>query len=583
MATYDLASTTPTYSALRKGDIINCSYSGAKKSITLPAGTYKLEVWGAEGGYRSTATQSGKGGYSTGVLTLTSKTTLYIYSGGSGNSVTAVTDNIYPGGFNGGGYRYKYKGGGGASDIRIAQDSLYARVIVAGGGGSDGRAAGSPGGAGGGASGIAASLGLGTYGYGGTQTGFTTTATPLASQGKTNLEANCKGGFGFGGFGCYRASGYGGAGGGGWYGGCGTYPDSSSDDDKGGGGGSGYIYTSSTASSYPSGCLLNSAYYLSSASTIAGNTSFTGPTGAAETGHSGNGYARITILTTTQKITYIFNANGGISTPASITVTWGSTGTWPSAINRTSQGINFSTICYGAGGTDVTATGLKTANYTFATWNTNSSGTGSNYSAGGTFTAPLGNTDATNGSITLYAKWNVAYTYSANNQIKTIPAPTRATTTTSFTITGNCNGGINNTSTVGKQITSYTFTGWNSQYDGKGTAYSINSTETFNESTILYAQWSSTVSYQDNTVNLLPIPSRVNYTFTGWNTAANGSGGAYPQGSTAEIKTTQTLYAQWQRNPYNYVPFIYTTGAWVKMTPLIYENGQWTNRLVDLK
>ena len=64
-----------------------------------------------------------------GTLTLTAKTTLYIYSGGQPTAVKV-------GGFNGGGTGYSSGyGGGGASDIRIAKDSLYARVIVAGGGG----------------------------------------------------------------------------------------------------------------------------------------------------------------------------------------------------------------------------------------------------------------------------------------------------------------------------------------------------------------------------------------------------------------------------------------------------------------
>ena len=80
------------------------------------------------------------------------------------------------------------------------------------------------------------------------------------------------------------------AGGGGWYGG------SSSPSHNGGAGGSGYVYTSSTASSYPSGCLLNSSYYLSNAATYAGNTSFPSTSGGTETGHSGNGYARITLI-----------------------------------------------------------------------------------------------------------------------------------------------------------------------------------------------------------------------------------------------------------------------------------------------
>lgn len=62
---------------------------------------------------------------------------------------------------------------------------------------------------------------------------------------------------------------------------------------NGGGGGSGYVYTSSTASSYPSGCKLTSSYYLTNASTTAGSSSFPSTTGGTEIGHSGNGYARI--------------------------------------------------------------------------------------------------------------------------------------------------------------------------------------------------------------------------------------------------------------------------------------------------
>lgn len=87
---------------------------------------------------------------------------------------------------------------------------------------------------------------------------------------------------------------------GGWYGGAGSYPDSSQDDDRGGGGGSGYVYTSSTAKNYPQGCLLNSSYYLTDAQTIAGNKAFTSPEGTSETGHSGNGFCRITNMTPKQ-------------------------------------------------------------------------------------------------------------------------------------------------------------------------------------------------------------------------------------------------------------------------------------------
>lgn len=288
-----ICSVSSVYGGNSEKSVLNFAYTGKAQSVTLEPGKYVLECWGAQGGYRSNSSYGGKGGYSTGTLTLTQKTTIYIYVGGSGNSVTSASNSIYPGGFNGGGYRYNYKGGGGATDIRIGSASLYARVIVAGGGGSDG----SPnysGGYAGGVSGTRGNFGCGSYGYGGSQTASYSSLSAINSQGTTNSSSNCAAGFGFGGFGCYYASGYGGAGGGGWYGGQGTYPDGSGDDDGGGGGGSGYVYTSSSASNYPQGCLLNSSYYLSDASNLSGNESFKSPSGTTETGHSDNGYCRIT-------------------------------------------------------------------------------------------------------------------------------------------------------------------------------------------------------------------------------------------------------------------------------------------------
>lgn len=289
MATYDITTTTP--SSLKTGDILNCPYSGSKKSITLPKGTYKLEVWGAEGGYRSSTSYSGKGGYSSGVIYFQKPTQVYLYSGGSGRTGGTA------GGFNGGGRRGSYYGGGGASDIRIGRDSLYARVIVAGGGGSDG-ATNKAGGYGGGTTGQSRTESYGSGGYGGTQTGVSNSSWQTTSHStSTSTQAGAYAGFGFGGNGITRSSGYGGAGGGGWYGGSGTYPDSSGDDDRGGGGGSGYVYTYTTASNYPRGCLLNSSYYLSNPLTKAGSSSFVSPiTGSSETGHSGNGYVRITVI-----------------------------------------------------------------------------------------------------------------------------------------------------------------------------------------------------------------------------------------------------------------------------------------------
>ena len=276
--------------SIKKGQVLEFAYTGAVQTIELPEGVYKIECWGAQGGYRSGSSYGGLGGYSVGTLTLIKKQTAYIYTGGSGN--TGGTS----GGFNGGGKRGSYNGGGGASDVRIGQDSLYARLIVAGGGGSCG-ASSKKGMYGGGETGGSTTESYGTGGYGATQTGVSSSSWQTTTQPtSTSSQSGAYAGFGFGGNGITRSSGYGGAGGGGWYGGSGSYPDGSGDDDRGGGGGSGYIYTSSTASNYPSGCLLTSDMYLADAQMIAGNTSMPSTSGSTETGHSGDGYVRITVI-----------------------------------------------------------------------------------------------------------------------------------------------------------------------------------------------------------------------------------------------------------------------------------------------
>ena len=283
---YDLTSTIPK--TIKTGDILNCPYSGSAKQITLPKGQYKLECWGAQGGTYSRY-KGGPGGYSVGNIILTKKETLFFYVGGAGTTSTAA-------GFNGGGTGISSgRGGGGASDIRIGQDSLYARVIVAGGGGGAGvtGADTNPAGCGGGLYGGDGYYNntTGTYTTGKTRSGGSASQTAGGESWKT--QSSGTGTFGKGG----NASGYScGGGGGGWYGGGGAYDNDSDSDGHWGGGGSGYVYTSSTASNYPSGCLLNSSYYLTNAQTIAGNTAFTSPTGTNETGHTGNGYIRITVI-----------------------------------------------------------------------------------------------------------------------------------------------------------------------------------------------------------------------------------------------------------------------------------------------
>ncbi len=117
----------------------------------------------------------------------------------------------------------------------------------------------------------------------------------------------------------------------------------------------------------------------------------------------------------------------------------------------------------------------------------------------------------------------------------------------------------------------YTFTGWNTQADGKGTAYKAgDSFMLTDKDTVLYAQWSENapaqvkVSYDANggTGTMESIIGNVGskivieqngfarsgYTFTGWNTQADGKGTAYKPGDSFTLTDKDTvLYAQWNK------------------------------------
>lgn len=216
------------------------SYTGDVQAVTLAPGTYKLELWGANGGNGSKGT-GGKGGYSTGTLTIAATATYYIYVGGKGTTATSPTQ----GGWNGGGscvgtFSNNNNGGtgGGGSDIRTTHNTTYAdRLIVAGGGGGGtgyenytGN-----GGYGGGMNGSNGESSRGaTYaGGGGSQTAGGTSATGGIS------SYSLPGGLGIGGN--YTGTLGGTAGGGGYYGG------GSGHWGGAGGGGSSYISSTLTA------------------------------------------------------------------------------------------------------------------------------------------------------------------------------------------------------------------------------------------------------------------------------------------------------------------------------------------------
>lgn len=249
----------------------NFDYSGNSEQFIIPCdGTYKLEVYGAQGGNASVSSGSasgGKGGYSAGNVNLTSNSILNIVVGSKGTD-SSSSAGIFVGGYNGGGNGYSSSnerigaGGGGATHIALGNTNRgelknYKEynseiLIVAGGGGgaviryytngalSNACAGGTGGGTTGGSS--METIG-GTYATGGTQTsgyGF-----GLGENGSSDSVCN-------------------GGGGGGYYGGKSTHT-SSAYQELSGGGGSGYI---------------------------AGVTDGTTENGV----HEGNGYAKITLV-----------------------------------------------------------------------------------------------------------------------------------------------------------------------------------------------------------------------------------------------------------------------------------------------
>jgi hypothetical protein len=231
------AGKTYTYNVSKTIAVANFDYTGNVQTYTVPlTGTYKLEVWGAQGGTASNplGLAGGLGGYSQGNLKLNMNTDIYICIGGVGTNAPDVTARTLPGGYNGGGKAISdgntgWGSGGGATSITTTKRGVVSNyssykneiIIIAGGGGGSGYYQlpnlGGRGGSGGGNNGGNATGQ--DPGYGGSQ-----------SSGGTGSTGN--GSFGQGAGGTSNGPGSGG----GYYGGGSGYTSGS-----GGGGGSGYI------------------------------------------------------------------------------------------------------------------------------------------------------------------------------------------------------------------------------------------------------------------------------------------------------------------------------------------------------
>ena len=276
-------------------------YTSAKESVyTVPAtATYKLEVWGAQGGGTSTY-YGGYGGYSVGKVNLEEGNTLYVNVGGQGASRLMLSDSVViaSGGYNGGGKGYSTggtggAGGGGATHIATTSGTLSslssnisAILIVAGGGGGYGSVGGSGGNAGG-RSGLGYNPGTQTSGGG---------AFGIGADFSSTYSNRSVGG-----------------GGGGYYGGGSGYYDNVTGRSSPSGGGSGYIGNV---------LLMNKAMYCYECTksnelrTLTYSTTNVSEIPTAYYAKMGNGAVKITRLGIENKVVSIGSTYGELPTPS---------------------------------------------------------------------------------------------------------------------------------------------------------------------------------------------------------------------------------------------------------------------------
>ena len=221
-------------------------------------GKYKIEAWGAGVG------QSAKGAYASGILKVKSITPFFVHLGSS-----PTRGNPSAGGCNGGGIGASYFstqlfGGGGSTDIRLLKDTIYHRIVVAGGAGGCNTLRNACGG--GCVETYSCKMNNGSFFYGG------------------DSQPDPENGNGAGG------------GGGGWFGGAASCLHTSSTWYCGNGGSS-YVLTQT--SERVEGYKLSDRkdFYLESAVLINGATSMPSPKSSEnEIGHSGHGTLKITML-----------------------------------------------------------------------------------------------------------------------------------------------------------------------------------------------------------------------------------------------------------------------------------------------
>ena len=247
---------------------------------TFIPGQYLLEVWGAQGGSFD-GYPGGKGGYSRGFLTIKSTVKAYLFIGAEGTRTSGTNEytdfSFNGGGIGGAGPQNPASSGGGGTDVRIGSESIFNRVIVAGGGGGSSQAYSKCiGGAGGGENGEKGALCNNDANAG--NPGTQTSGIFWSGGNRTTVDScsdGCGGEHGY----CYETS---------------------------GSGGSGFVFNSTNyQNALKANLELPRRYFLKHGVMIDGLSSFPSPKSIEnETGHSGDGSIRITYFPENECKTY---------------------------------------------------------------------------------------------------------------------------------------------------------------------------------------------------------------------------------------------------------------------------------------
>ncbi len=204
------------------------------------------------------------------------------------------------------------------------------------------------------------------------------------------------------------------------------------------------------------------------------------------------------------------------------------------------------TVNYNNGSSNATQNGTKTSKttYTFSGWDEKTSASAPSSLTSGTTDYSAGASRSSESNLYYYADYNngtTSTTYS--NNTKSLGTPSKASTSTKYTVTFSPNGGtVSPTSKTTTKTTTYTFSSWSPS--NSNITVNSNNVATFKATGTVTANYTSTTG--SVAAISLPTPSRSNYTFNGW-LAPNGTtyvaGASYRPSSTSE-----TLTAQWTLN-----------------------------------